>query len=551
MGFLLGLMAEPEVSLMTTKFVDNIIFDFFNIGKISESSKLVDYIVHILIDLIGECTKKMLDDIPQELIDEMNGLYDGCLTVNPESKVQMDALRALNLGIDYLLAHIYTGKIFKEKKIPPFLLKLPIMCNAISISRKAAEDGCHYFGRDFMFATADVFQDAACLIIYNPESTQEKPAFPVVSQTAPGFIGSIAAMNINGVAIGVDMLPGSHCNPDRPGLNSLLLNRYCIQTCPTIYDAIQKIIDAPRGVSWLYPIADGQSGRSCIIEAGSNTGDAPFDYFSGIPDHYKNYLPDEEFINEMRTKYRTPAPQKGLMVRWDDYPYPDDYLKFNEKLWDQYNSDFWSKLEQITEDLIKDLIIIIKDPSILKIVKAIAEELMELFKNVKYSPGYWVEMGYINKTYYESNCPGPFYFAPQREPNENISIVANHYTTPEMRLTAMTEWIAFVESSHINGFQWRYDELNREILQFVNDKAKITEVIAQDIIDFLRPYPNPRFPEYYNPGIEKDPKEIIIGGSTSLFELKNKWIKSHFGYYGDEWIKITLPNYTYPKDAET
>ena len=66
--------------------------------------------------------------------------------------------------------------------------------------------------------------------------------------------------------------------------------------------------------------------------------------------------------------------------------------------------------------------------------------------------------------------------------------------------------------------------------------------MARKLIDFLAPYG--RYPSYYadNPR-SHDGKEIRIEGCTSLFDLKNMTVESHFGYYCDEWIKITLTNY--------
>ena len=86
--------------------------------------------------------------------------------------MRRDRLLALNLGIDCLLAHIYTGTIFAERGVHPGLLRTPIGCNAFSISGDAA-GGRHFFGRDFMFPTADVFQDTACLMLQVPEGSPE------------------------------------------------------------------------------------------------------------------------------------------------------------------------------------------------------------------------------------------------------------------------------------------------------------------------------------------------------------------------------------------
>jgi len=562
MGFLLGLMAEPEVSVMADTYVENVIPDFFDI-TFDPDSKIIQHIQEILVELLGEAAEKMEKDIPDELIMELEGIVNGCQVVNPDTEVELKALKFLNFGIDYLVSHIYTGEIFqqKKKKVPPEILKVPIMCNTISLTGDIVEGDKHFFGRDFMFPTAGVFQDVACLIIYNPidcitrdHMNKIKEWLPLLSQTAPGFVGSIAALNREGVAMGVDMLPGSLCNPERPGLNSLLLVRYATHVSQDIYQVVDTVRNAQRGVTWLYPVADGKQKRACIIEAGANTGDAPFNYFKDIPKEYSKYLPDKEFFSEIQKKYKIKGPQKGMMVRWDDYFYPDEFIEdFNEKLWKAYHKNIRLKIFNLGMNFISFLIdcfgSVIKD--IFKLPKIIWQFLNKIckiiFRKVPFREDYFSQYGFIDKTWRKRNCPGPFYFAPQRETSKNILIAGNHYITPEMRMTGMTDWITILEHEELDEFQWRYDEMNWIIHCYIKERGKINEEDAQDIIDFLRPTNGHRFckicKEFYNPALKKDPRTIEIKGSVSLFELTEKKMRSHFGYYGDEWIEVNFSQY--------
>ena len=421
------------------------------------------------------------------------------------------------------------------------------MCHAYSVSGDVVENNGHFFGRNFMFPTADVYQDTACLIIYNPDnpSGTGQTVLPIVSQTAPGMVGSPAAMNSNGAAIGVDMLPGMLCNPDRPGLNSLLLNRDCMDHCPTTEDVVNRMIDAPRGVSWLYPVADGQTGKACIVEAGANIGDDPFPYFDYItPGFFKDFLPDEKYIAEMREKYKTPAPQRGLMARWNDYNYPMDYLDFNSKLWNSFNKEFLNQLSVKAKELVKELEE--KFPDLKPKIELLVEDLSKSFDNVQYYPFYVEnERSFINNMYVDKNCPGPYYFAPQRESRSNVLVVSNHAITPEMRLTSMNEWITFLSLGDCNDIQWRYDILNYQLQQAIDNAGnkKIDKDIAWKIINNLTPDPENDFYLYYNRGMLDNWKEIQVHGSVSLCDLKARTFKSLFGYYGDEPIEITLSNY--------
>lgn len=106
----------------------------------------------------------------------------------------------------------------------------------------------HYMGRDFMFSTGDILQQYIAPIIYRPDPDGNL----FVGISAPGLLGCFTAMNAKGVAIGVDMSPAGNCDEDQPGLNSLLLNRDAIQNGNDLQGAIKRIVDAPRGVSWIH-----------------------------------------------------------------------------------------------------------------------------------------------------------------------------------------------------------------------------------------------------------------------------------------------------------
>lgn len=565
MGLMMGLMAEPQISTMTTAFITNAILDLIDLDKIPQTSRLVRYIEKLLIDDLGKnCRKSMACAIPVEYQKEIEGILEGCKKVNPRTKVCLDELWALNFGIDYLLAHVFTGHILKKKHVHPKILKVKMMCNAFSIHGKGiTENEEHFFGRDFMFTTGGVFQDLACLIIYNPdpvetESGEIRKGQPLVSQAAPGFIGSIAAMNLDGVAMGVDVHMSSLCTPESPGLNSLPLVRDTIQYCISTDEAVNHVINAPRGVTWFYPIASATKesngswkNNAVILEAGANV--KTFPYKKGVDGHYKSTLPPQSFIDEMEEKYDQ-KPVNGLMVRGLGYQWPEEYWEWNKDLWRRYNHDLLRRIGRFLLDLISGIILVIKHPTLIRILKVIIKELGDLIHKVPFRQNYNGEKNYINiMNKLDENCPGPFYFSPQRENIDNLVILTNHAITPEFRLTAMHKWISLVAASHINGFQWRYDELNFQLLEAMkkakDDNQLVSAENAKDIIDFLRPNsdnPNPSCREFYNPDFKINQDEvhtIPIEGSISLCELKQKIMHSYFGYYDKGWVTINLAEY--------
>lgn len=499
MGYLQGKLAEPDIERMCTDFNDNIVFDFINL-QIHDPA-LRELLGEILEDIIFWISKSMYQDIPSHYVEELEGILDGCKEVHKETNVDRESLWVLNVGIDAILSYVYTG-LFPHKKlfpieIKPEHLRVPIMCNGFSATGvdSRIQSRFHYLGRDFMFPNAGVFQDTATMIIRNPDD-----GIPTVSVAAPGMIGAIAGLSLNKIGVGVDMSPASNCSTHRPGLNSLLLTRQSIQYGKNCNEAVDVIVNSQRGVSWDYILADGNSDKACVLEAGMSVDTLNVLSYTDqwVIDALKEIDPQfEDMLNHPSATLR-----KGCMIRWNTFTYPIIYQQFNKTLIEAYK-----KL------------------------------------NPDYSYTYDAEdfsmLGFINKKWTDKNCPGPFYFAPQRENLPEMVLVTNHYVNPEMRFCAMNLWTTIIASENLNDIQWRYDELNSQLLTVLG-KGYMTCEEARAAIDFLAPYR--KFPDYYNAG-KKPLNQLEIHGSVSLMDLKAKIIESHYGYFADEWIKITLDNY--------
>jgi hypothetical protein len=506
MGYLMGKLAEPEIGRMCTDFNNGIIFDFIN-WQIPKKTR--DRLGEIIEDIINGVSQEMKQDVPKKFIEELEGMLDGCKEVNHKTHVDQESLWVLNVGIDALLSYIYTGILPSGKK-SPFELKskhftVPIMCNGFAAKGTDPQtlQPYHFMGRDFMFPTADVYQDTATMIIRKPVEGN-----PTVSVAAPGMIGTVAGINSSGVGVGVDILPSANCNPNRAGVNSLLLTRWSIENGKNCKEAVDVMVNAQRGVSWIYILADGTTDMACIVEAGESTGQ--LDFLSYADDWVVETL--EKVNSEFKDLLKNPSTpvQNGLMVRWNDYTYPPIYQTFNKALIKKY--------------------------------KKLPFFLPPFFKSpykYTYNPQDFGERNYLNKTWKDKNCPGPYYFAPQRENVPSVTVVTNHCIIPEMRLCAMKLWTAIVAWENLNDIQWRYDELNNELLALCG-KGYMTYDEAKETIDYLAPYH--KFPDYYN----KDRKpldQVQICASVSIIDLKQLTIETHYGYFSDEWIKISLKSY--------
>jgi hypothetical protein len=564
MGYLLGVLAEPQIARMASDFVRQLIPAFFQGGLFEgdEGHPVKKVLEQLISDFLSRKCLEVEHDIPVAYRDEIDGMLAGCIEAAQRERrpprVKRKNLVALNLGVDCLLAHLYTGKGFKQDKIPPSLLRVPFMCNAFSVSGRLARDGRHYFGRDFMIPTGNVFQDTACMIIYRPEPVAGRRALPVVCQTAPGLVGGITAMNSEGVAGGVDMAPSMLCDPERAGFNSLLLLRDSVHYGSCLQEAVAQIARAPRGVSWLYALAsrNEQGGpSSCVVEAGKRLEGGAFPYLDHVSTPYKHLLEGIEGAIAQTPEY---CPKNGLAVRRADYPsaHPRAFFEtYNESLSAAFHKDGRAKLYRLLKDTFTDLKAMPHGQRVEPLEERLLRQLLTDYERIKYKPAAYGEDGFIDPLPSSMHCPGPFYFAPQREEQGELVLAGNQFLNPAMRLTAMNDWVALLAAKELNDTQWRYDALNHLLQQQLQQQGAIDEDSAWRLINFLSPDPEHRSPYswYYLRGASGSEalseaererwSERQVHGSVSLCELESRRIKSLFGYYVDEPVTLTLPNY--------
>ncbi|MBN1648607.1 MAG: hypothetical protein JW874_11300 [Spirochaetales bacterium] len=501
-GYLTGLLNEPAVKKMAVDYVDNVIWDFITEGAFKTKwwKSALGKIMALCIYL---ASLKMKRDIPHRFKKEMDGIYKGCKTVNKKTRVRKWRLWVLNTGIDAILSILYPGKlglfrIFKHTKKRQ--LKIPVMCHGFALSAKLTEKGNMLFGRNFMFPTAGVFQLYASQVVHEQTGDSGQTCFTGVG--APGFVGLMTGMNRHGLGMGVNMVSGYNCNPFRPGLNSLLMVRLCIDSAASTGDAAELIVRTRRGVSWLYLLADAKSGQSCVVEAGRTRRRGNF--LARIPSAYRKILPDRRWINEhLSTAFR-----KGVMIRSQGYEPSGAYLTLNKTLFEYYKA-----------------------------------------KHSKYKYTYnaadFSTDGMLDKTWRDKNCPEARYFPPQREHLKNMLLVSNMYMIPEMRLYSMAGFTNWLSRKYQDDFQWRYDMLNRLLLEEIA-AGKVRFARAREMINFISPLSvfADRNDHYYTDR-EKYNREdhIPIEGSVSICNLDTLYMETLTGYYEDRWVRLQLADF--------
>ncbi|MEM8487089.1 MAG: carcinine hydrolase/isopenicillin-N N-acyltransferase family protein [Bacteroidota bacterium] len=509
MGYLIGMMAHDAVEQMVVKFESHIIPSMLH--KKGFFARLASRIIMSVVRKSAWRHRKIL---PKSLWDELNGIRDACRKINRRSKVGVKRLLALNMGFDIIMATAYDPEsfLFQRLGLKPHEVRTDhVGCNAFSVFGNATSDGKHYMGRDFMFPTGGVFQDVACMTIYNPMDTEEvngttRHRLPTVCMTAPGFVGCIAALNENGIGIGVDMLPGANNSIKEPGLNSLCLVRHTADYAASAQDAVNIIQEAPRGVSWLYVVGDGKNDKAVVVEAGMNTDD--FDPYVYPPEKLYNIgvLPSPAFFEN----HAPVKPVKGMIARWSDYKYPEVFLTANHGLFSHFDKPY--------------------------------DTAMMGEKNF-INPGFKSGSFSQDPPLAIDNNPKSYYFAPQRETRDDMILVTNMAITPIMRLPGMHDHTADIAGEDaLSQSQWRYDALNKEILDAYGD---IDEDKAWEIINFLTPLEGGPHPKFYGHGrnSQEEINQIVVHGSTSLLNLTDKTMKSIYGYFGDGPVSLTLPAY--------
>jgi hypothetical protein len=189
--------------------------------------------------------------VPQEFLDEIQGVADGCTDAG--YPVPYEDVLLLNMGMDAMLALCYPV-------VEPYLFWMDLFaflsCSGFIAQDDATVNGNTIMGRHWQF-TSDVLYEEMLMMEYVPNSGNR-----FLSTSAPGFVGITSAMNEQGLGIGNDMVPAQDCNPANFGMGTLLTCRYVMQYTNQLSEAINFIQNSVRGVSWIYGIGDGRNGET-------------------------------------------------------------------------------------------------------------------------------------------------------------------------------------------------------------------------------------------------------------------------------------------------
>jgi hypothetical protein len=567
MGYQSAMLMPEEGYRMMTDFMKRLgLGEFKRIGLSNlptEGPESVES-YRLLFETLVEVAGLIKNDVPVYLRLEMQGFADGmnaagymkCGPEYADRPINYDHLLALNQAIDgtfYLLGAAlgYVPETDKNKEIikkcrntfftivrgglsgnnsdtnagketdSAMLAKfkaayeksgagLPLFgCNEFVLTGSMTDTGHTYHGRDFMFATGDVFQDTACMVVRLPDR-----GYPFASTAAPGFIGQSVGMNIKGLSVAQDICMASAIG-DNPGLGSMIVVRDVAQNCATLSNAVSHVKRMPRGVPWIYFIVDDEydGEYGCGVELGTVTNLRNKDVTDGtiLPLVTRGILLNMGLWDDFKDGIA--QIDNGVYARGAGWSYPTDA---------EYNSDNFD-MDFLQNDRPKSLL-----------------EYKEHYKSGRK-------------------------FTPQNEENSEMLVSTNFLLAPQMRMFQFETVMQLIygTSGELGDSTWRYNNM----LKYISDSKEINGKIrffgdnpdypergtAGWIIDFLNTKND--YPWYYrdkerckdcdsidsctSDKWEFSPDTSVLGHHT-VIDNNALEIRSLYGYMTDPWVGIKL-----------
>ncbi len=531
MGYQAGFLLPKRTHAMLTDFMRRIalseLLGMLGIDIDPDSDLAEDIFEAFYDETVKNYNSRVQAYIPDYLKDEMHGLVQGVRDKGYDD-VDFDQVLLLNQGVDstyFFLASLFNKvpddpnddwdahemalNLFSDilekarkqgianngSKLSGLNLTdsslMRFGCNEFVVSGSATNGGQTYHGRDFMFGTANVYQDAACVMVYLPDS-----GYPFVTVAPPGFVGQAVGINIDGLSIGMDVCQGAAFGKD-PGVGCMLVARHVLQQCPDLSSAIDTVKAMPRGVPWIYVIGDDETdpnyGCGVVLEVGRSDD---MDPELGADFNGLNVLPWWQQLS----LYASIDARDGVLFNdnFDDIlpEYPDDGIMIRSAKW-QFPEEF--------------------------------EGMGMTFDDPPDFSG--LDLG--------------VYFPPQREDKDDVVIATNHFILPRMRFTQQDPIVRLLYGAGpLAESIWRYDTMVDYITDnlygnidfFGYDTEMPAEGSAAWIIDFLNT--NGENEWFYG-----EPTNQEVHGHHVIMNNTTKELKGLFGYMTDPWVGIDLQKF--------
>lgn len=276
MGYQQGVLCKESVEKMTIEYPERLTPSMM--GFKSDNSMLLSLWPLFRKIGINRCLAAE-KHIPEEYREEMHGIADGA-----GENVTYEDVLLLNEGVDTTSSMIYpllltAGEITSIPLVIRNLVYLhrdstaveamsspsPLGCNEFVVFGNGTEDGRLFHGRDLMWNAIGFAQDYMLVRVSEPDE-----GYPFISTIFPGFVGTLDGMNSQGITCGADVVLSRDCMPFLGRRGMLFIVRDVVQHSATLDEGIERIRNAPRGISWIYIISDAKIPDGAVVETSAH-----------------------------------------------------------------------------------------------------------------------------------------------------------------------------------------------------------------------------------------------------------------------------------------
>jgi hypothetical protein len=331
-----------------------------------------------------------------------------------------------------------------------------------------------------MFATADIYQDCSVMAVYLTDR-----GHPFATVTVPGFVGQSTAMNSEGLSAGQDICMVGVAGIT-PGVGSMLVIRDIVQNSANLDEAVRRMRAIPRGVPWIYFIADDDRdarwGNAAELETITNqypvAGPEKINILEKVLFlKYINKLDEDQLVDGYI--------DGGVMVRGMTWEYPEAFIGEGN---DALNPD--------------------------------------------------------NRAEYNEHYSKGINFPMQHEINPDVIAAANHFIIPRLAMLHYDPvvYLGYTMSGQMPESIWRYEMMERDLekykgsIDFFGEGDVPAEGSAGWLIDFLNTQRENQ--KFYGKAPDR-----TVEGHHAVIDNDNRIIMGLYGYMDDPWMKVELMNF--------
>jgi hypothetical protein len=480
--------APEALELACTEYLHHVVPEFLNeeydhamrAAPEAEQQRYEQFIEALTVVFVQHTAREVsAASVPPDLREEMLGVAEEARRINPRTAATWERLMALNVGVDYLLSLVYTGRVVGVLKaiLPPELrpavaemvakaMRPPDMCNVLMAGR--------FFARDFQFVNGRYFDRIAVVAVY-PLADRTQWCL-----TVPGCVGaySTGALLHDGrcVAAGLNLVRSARCRVFRTSVPSTHLVRQLAGVFSDTRDVRAYLDRLQHEVPWVYTFMDS-SGDALVCEADASGGEAATAEYRPAA-HVLRHDAGSERFRRMGHRALDDGARRAIR-EYNTHAYRDHGFSYA------------------------------------------AGELPET----------WQEEQALKASMTNS------WFPPVSE-RPDVLVAGNFFVLPARRHGQMSPWPSLLERGSCAPV-WRYEELMAAAERYGGARMSLEQ--AKDCIQFLSPWHERAYPQNTVKGrAAMAPADVPVDGALTVFDLSNGTLHMKSGRWGNEWVALRM-----------